>query len=381
MAFVTHRQPSLPHWLLTSAGLYLAALCGVFVVDSGDPAPPALEFLIPSIAAGAFIARLWAPALPLAFLLLIEPFLPVGWSGDVAEDSAAAAMILGVVAGVAVRRGWDYGRPRRPAHGFVEAPAHRWKVVTDLARRLVNRRAIDSAIDLLRLRLDVFPRGLYQPVATLPLRAATRGRGSASRWEAIAPVLDELDVRDAVDIGSNVGYFPLQLGSAGIRTLGIEGDPPIFRTGLLAVRRSGLKNIGAISLELDPGNVDMVPPADAVLCLSVWHHFVREFGLEDADRMLATIWERSRKVLFFDSGENEMPASFGLPDMGDDPRGWLARHLGATCRGGRAEYLGRHEAFDATGNRCQRSLFGVIRAEPGVVLDTGGEQAADHNKE
>jgi hypothetical protein len=302
--------------------------------------------------------------LPFAFLLLIEPFLPFDWSGDFAEDSAEAAAILGIVAGVALRRAWEHLRPTQPARaadGFVEAPAHRRKIPVDLVRRLVSRKAIDDAIDLLRLRLDAFPRGLYQPVASLPLRVATRGRGTESRWNSIAPLVSELGVRDAVDIGANAGYFSIQLGSSGVRTIAIEGDPPIFRIALLAVRRSGLQNVAPLALELEPDNVELVPPADCVLFLSIWHHFVREYGLDAAGRMLAAIWDRTRKVMFFDTGEAEMPPSFGLPDMGGDSRAWLERYLAETCDGSTITYLGRHDAFDAAGNRCRRNLFAIVR--------------------
>jgi hypothetical protein len=72
---------------------------------------------------------------------------------------------------------------------------------------------------------------------------------------------------------------------------------------------------------------------------------------------------RTGKVMFFDTGEAEMPASFRLPAMVPDGRTWLRVHPQQPCAGSRIEHLGRHAAFDANGNPCERNLFAVIRTE------------------
>ena len=69
--------------------------------------------------------------------------------------------------------------------------------------------------------------------------------------------------------------------------------------------------------------------------------------------------------MFFDTGENEMPACFGLPAMTPDPRSWLEHYLSDTCPGGEVRHLGRHAAFDADGNPCERNLFAVVRQDRG----------------
>ena len=238
-----------------------------------------------------------------------------------------------------------------------------------LIRRFVSRAAIDRGIDLLRLRLDTFPRGRYQPVAALPGRAK-RGEGSLSRWAAMSPIIRELGVRSAVDIGAGEGYFSIELGSEGVTSVALEAAPGNQRTALLAVRRSGLANVGVLALELRDETVEMVPPADCSVFLSLWHHLVRDNGLESASYITARIWERTGKVMFFDTGENEMPASFRLPAMTPDARSWLEHYLSATCPGSEVRHLGSHAAFDADGDPCERNLFAVIR------LGAAGDAAA-----
>jgi len=216
-------------------------------------------------------------------------------------------------------------------------------------------------VDRIRFHVDTFPFGLYQPVSSLPGGRATRARGSESRWDAILPVLEANGVGSAVDIGACEGYFSLMLAEAGVSTIAVEGKPSNYRTTLYAVRRSGLENVGVLALALTPQNVDLMPTADCVLCLSIWHHFVRSYGLEAATAMLEAIWHRTRVVMFFDTGEAEMTPDYGLPEMTPDARSWLEDYLSRTCAGSRVEHLGRHRAFDPEGGTVERNLFAIVR--------------------
>lgn len=255
------------------------------------------------------------------------------------------------------------GRPAE-AHpaGADEAPAPTWSWSKTLLKRLVRRDAVDAAVDRIRFHIDTFPFGLYQPVSSLPGAQATRARGSETRWEAMRPVLEANGVRTGVDIGACEGYFSLMLAEAGVSTIALEGKPSNYRTTLYAVRRSGLENIGVLALALTPENVELMPSADCVLCLSIWHHFVRAYGLEAATEMLEAIWRKTGVVMFFDTGETEMTPDYGLPEMTPDPRSWLEDYLSRTCAGSRVEHLGRHRAFDPEGGTVERSLFAIVRS-------------------
>jgi hypothetical protein len=226
----------------------------------------------------------------------------------------------------------------------------------------MRRDSVDAVVDRLRFHIDTFPFGLYQPVPSLPGSRATRAQGSETRWQSMRPLLQANGVRSAVDIGACEGYFTLMLAGTGISTIALEGMPANYRTTLYAVRRSGLANIGVLALVLTPENVEMMPPADCVLCLSVWHHFVRAYGLEAATTMLQAIWHKTGVVMCFDTGETEMTPDYGLPEMTPDPRSWLENYLGRTCAGSRVEYLGRHRAFDPEGGSVERNLFAVLRS-------------------
>jgi hypothetical protein len=328
----------------------------ILVQEWNEPKLLVVACFAPSLLIGLVIKRFSALVLPLAVIALSRLWVPL-----VDEDPIFAmlgGLLIGVVVGRAVER-----TQRRPRSEPVQsdARAHRSPQLKRLAKRVVTREGIDSLLDHVRFRIDTFPHGVYQPVASLPGGRATRGAGSASRWQAILPVVREQAVETAVDIGACEGYFSIMLGEAGVSTIALEGAPGAARTAMFAVQRSGVENVGVLALALTPSNVGSVPAADCTLCLSIWHHFVRYYGLDDATSMLATIWDRTRKVLFFDTGEDEMTPEYGLPAMGPDARTWLAAYLAETCPGSRVEQLGTHAAFDPSGRHCERNLFAVIR--------------------
>jgi hypothetical protein len=229
-------------------------------------------------------------------------------------------------------------------------------------RRLANREAVDRWIDLFRFRLDSFPHGRYQPIEALPGGAVKRADGTLSRWAAIRPVVEELGVRSAVDIGANEGFFSLRLGRLGVPTVAVESAPTSYRTALLAVKRSGLDNVGILTLGVHAETVDLMPSADATVFLSIWHHLVKMQGLATATAITTRLWEGTRRVMFFDTGEEEMDPSFRLPAMEPDSETWLRRYLSESCPGSEIRHLGRHAAFDSFGNPAVRNLFAVVRA-------------------
>ena len=353
-ARVLHPSP-----LLIPAGaalIYVASLSVILVQEWNEPKLLVVACFAPSVLVGLVVKRFSALLLPLAVIAISRLWVPL------VDEDPIVAMLGGLLVGVVLARVLE--RTPRPAQAEPEqtdARAHRWPGLKRVAKRLVTQEGIDSVLDHIRFRIDTFPHGLYQPVASLPRIRATRGGGSESRWEAILPVVREQAVESAVDIGACEGYFSIMLGEAGIPTIALEGGPGAARTAMFAVRRSGLEDVGVLALTLTPGNVVAVPASDCTVCFSIWHHFVRYYGVDAATEMIATIWSHTGKVLFFDTGENEMTPDYGLPEMTPDARSWLSAYLGETCEGSRIEHLGTHAAFDPSGRPVERDLFAVIR--------------------
>ena len=226
---------------------------------------------------------------------------------------------------------------------------------------------VQAALDAVQFRFDVFPRLLYQPLPWLGRVESGRADGTTARWRAIEAVLERAPVGSALDVGCQAGFFTLSLGERGIPALGVDLDPRSLRIAQYAARRARIENVGWCRLRVDADTVRLLPRVDAVLALSVWHHWVFAYGLEQAGAILSALWERCDRVLFFETGEEEMPSAFGLPDMAGDTEGWLAGYLAEHCPGGAVSVLGRFRAFgvdgDETRNVAFRHLFAVGRED------------------
>ena len=235
------------------------------------------------------------------------------------------------------------------------------------------RRWFDTGVDAALFRIDNFPRPDYHPADDAGDDAgdgARRSAGARSRWARIAPLLEPAPpvVATALDIGCNGGYFTVNLARRGVAVVGVEREPKFRRTVTTALRRAGLSDAGVLDMDVTPTTVDLLPSVDMVLFLSVWHHMVKAWGIDVADDLLRSIWGTTRAVMFFDSGEAEMPASWGLPDLGPDAAVWYADHLERTCESSRVVALGRHQAFGPEGEPCHRTLFAVVRPTASAVL-------------
>ena len=240
-------------------------------------------------------------------------------------------------------------------------------------RKLLRRQRVDDWLDWVRFWVDTSPRmrgfrhlapTLYQPTPILGITDAARSRGSESRWAAMLTAIEASAISEgtATDIGANTGYFSLELAELGFSVLAVEPDPPLYRTAIYASRKAKLyEQVAVAVMTVTPKTVDLLPTTDVVVFFSLWHHFVRSYGVARATWLLEQIWLKTRHLLFFETGESEMPESFGLPAMEPDSRAWLERFLVDHCPGGTVEHLGVHQAFDADRREATRNLFLIRR--------------------
>jgi hypothetical protein len=156
-----------------------------------------------------------------------------------------------------------------------------------------------------------------------------------------------------------VGWFSLSLAELGVMSVGVEGHPPLYRTAnYLAGKRSDGR-MAVLAMTVTPETVSLVPSADCVLFLAVWHHIVRRQGQEAADFVLGQLWRGTKRILFFETGESaEMPALYRLPPMDPSAESWIAEHLTRLCPGGEVRHLGLHPSSPS----YARNLFAVIRS-------------------
>jgi hypothetical protein len=232
------------------------------------------------------------------------------------------------------------------------------------------RVALNDWLDRARFYIDGYPSKAsrlgsvaytrYQPLPWVGRPSGARAESTYSRWRAIESALSNYPEkpRTARDLGCNAGFFTISLALEGIETVGIDPDPVFVRTAQYAIDRARADSASVWRLAIRPTNVSLLPTADVTIFLALWHHFVRLFGLKAAEEMLHEIWNGTRMAMFFETGEDDMPQSFGLPRMAPTPREWIHELLVKHCEGGVVRHLGTHTGFYGT----PRNLYAVLRA-------------------
>jgi hypothetical protein len=199
-------------------------------------------------------------------------------------------------------------------------------------------------------------------------RPIDRSEGSYSRLEAINEILrSEAPMpRIALDVGSHIGFFALNLARQGMLVHAIESNRDRLLLSFLLAQEKKVR-LAPIPLHVDRTTVELLPESDITLCLSVWHHWVRRYGVKDATYILQEIVNKTRRLVFFDSGEEEMPSSYGLPYGEESAQAYFSRYLPGLDGVAVSLDLGRHQAIapaDTAGARHKvlRTLYCLRKA-------------------
>ena len=222
----------------------------------------------------------------------------------------------------------------------------------------IKRELQHRVLDPLQFQFDAFPSS-YQPLPWLNRPKAKRATGTSARWNSIGPELVSAGVKSALDIGCNVGFFSFAMGELGMSVIGVDVEEKNLRMAMFARRRLAMSNVGFLSMEVGPTTASILPQTDAALVLSVWHHWVRMFGLSGATQILSTIWDRTASIMF-ETGQQEMPPEYGMPAMHPSPAEWLAAYLRETCKHSHVHSLGQFKAFAPGGSETERTVLRTL---------------------
>jgi hypothetical protein len=156
---------------------------------------------------------------------------------------------------------------------------------------------------------------------------ASYDRDAETRWAMIASHLPASGF--AMDLGCHNGWFTFSMADAGLYALGVEREESLVRASQWLTLHNQSDRVAFVRLDLTPDTVHELPSADVVLCLSVFHHWVRLNDFAYADRIMRGIADRCRYQLFFDTGQPNEPQKWAgaLSFMGDSPQQWLVEFL------------------------------------------------------
>lgn len=198
---------------------------------------------------------------------------------------------------------------------------------------------------------------MYQPVPWAGMGKAQRYDATVKRWHAIEKELGSI-AGSVLDIGCNTGFFTFQMASRGNLCIGVEREALPYHVCNLIKETRQFHHAVFMKATVDEAFCKILPTVDITFFLSVFHHVVRESGMERATGLISALMGRTRSILFFETGQsNETNASWAsyLPPMNPSPREWVENYflsLGAS----RVTHLGE---YDTHLSETKRSLFAV----------------------
>jgi len=177
--------------------------------------------------------------------------------------------------------------------------------------------------------MKVYP---YQPLLGLEGQNIARNQVSIrpcmNRWDAIRQHLPKNG--SAIDIGCQNGFFTMKLAQHGLATIGLERDEASFRVCQLVSLANDPLPAGFWHYDITSGSAAKLPVVDCIVCLSVFHNWVREFGFEEADRIMKVLASRTRSTMVFETGQNDQVQAWwatAMDFMGADPESWIRQYL------------------------------------------------------
>lgn len=185
----------------------------------------------------------------------------------------------------------------------------------------------------------------YQPLPWIGIMdAPIRGQATYERWEGIKKFIPS-EAFSLKDIGCCVGFFCHKATEElNLLSLGIDSDDRFIRIArYTAAKNVKLKGETFLELQLNPQNVSIIPTTDITILFSIWHHWVFDYGLESATKMLKEIWSKTNMILYFESGEEEIELEFNF-DFTGNAKLWLKTYLQTELENSCIEIVGEYEA-------------------------------------
>lgn len=148
------------------------------------------------------------------------------------------------------------------------------------------------------------------------------------RWQHIRDHLPGSG--SAMDVGSQHGWFTFKLAEHGLLALGIEGSPRAYQVAQWLTLYNDTRRTSFWQLTVDAESVRQLPAVDVVVCMAIFHHWVRIQGMDAATAIMQALADRCRDRMFFETGQVGDTTSFdrsSIEVMGDHPREWIERFL------------------------------------------------------
>lgn len=200
----------------------------------------------------------------------------------------------------------------------------------DLANAVLWRlyRLCLHVLSFFQLRLGLV--GGYMPNAfAATATGISDRRGSVARAGAILARLPE-EPLSGLDIGCHIGYFTFALARRGGFCIGIDYERNAIVAAQALATLHRVANATFAQMDVTRQAAAALPKVDVVICLSIYHHWVRKLGRTEADAIMAALAQRAERYFVFDTGQpDEVGARWAedLSFMRPDIDGFLRQYL------------------------------------------------------
>lgn len=168
---------------------------------------------------------------------------------------------------------------------------------------------------------------LYQPIFGTKLRRGLT-RQCIDRWDAVSPHIPE-SKGAVLDIGCNIGYFSFKCAELGHFAYGV--DYHRYNVLICSSIKHRMQSNNTLFMRhfIDLEFLEKMPKYDTIINLSVFHHWVKRFGTENAEKMMVVIGTKC-DCLIFETGQSDEVGSQWpeeLAFMGKQPEVWIRNFL------------------------------------------------------
>lgn len=154
-------------------------------------------------------------------------------------------------------------------------------------------------------------------------------RDCIQRRNAILTALPDRPLT-SLDVGCDVGFFTFAQARRGGLCIGIDGNRNAIMTARGLASIHNCKNAVFAEMMVSPEHTHVFPGTDVLICLSVFHHWVRYYGLEGAQDIMRALTSKGTEFIVFDTGQSdETNTSWAseLTFMNPDPDQWIKGFL------------------------------------------------------
>lgn len=181
--------------------------------------------------------------------------------------------------------------------------------------------ALGVLLNLLYLALKWAPVRYYQPLYGAETQQTTRA--CEDRWVVISKYMDD-KAGAILDIGCNLGYFTFKASEKGKMAMGVDTDPFYIIACNTVKSVKEMRDSFFLRAFVTKSFLQKMPFYDTVFNFSVFHHWVKAYGKDEAIEMMK-ILSLKTQTLFFETGQpDEIGTKWAerLSFMGDKPDEW-----------------------------------------------------------